>query len=99
MVCGKCAAIGTNSKGPGSHSPSCSATKAPDLIFRDALRAVRERHGDIFPAATVEKFAFARFERAYKAQALENSLVGEDIQAFAEFLLLDECLLFAEAKL
>jgi len=33
-TCGKCAAVGTNSKGPGAHSPGCPAAA-------DTARAVK----------------------------------------------------------
>lgn len=72
-------------------------------IFVAALRAVRERHGDIFPADTVERFAWKRWTKAVArvdptkihANPERFRLEGQD---FCEYVLMDEVLLHERAK-
>lgn len=69
-------------------------------IFVAALKGVRSRHGNIFPAATVQELAWRRWTKAltlHPEAVLDPNFEAEG-QKYCEFLLLDEVLLFEAAK-
>jgi hypothetical protein len=72
-----------------------------DAVFRAALRAVKARHGDIFPAATVEAFAWRAWQaRCEKGRAIIEAhpeLFMTAGQADCEYVLVREALPFAKA--
>lgn len=70
-----------------------------DAIFRAALAEVRKQFPRVpFPAATVEAFAWKRFLKACTLERIEDPRFPTDAPTFARYLLLDEVLMFEQAK-
>jgi hypothetical protein len=75
----------------------------PTEIFVAALRAVKARHGEkLFPAQTVEKFAWERWEKAVSRVGDKANLHPDEFakegQEWCECTLLEEVLAFSKAR-
>jgi hypothetical protein len=71
-----------------------------EQVFAAAVRDVRARHGDLFPAATVQHFAWARWMAllARHPEAVTDPRFVAEGEEVCRFFLLDEVLLHQQVR-